>query len=1357
MSNQIVITSGAKLRDLDDVIVATDGILSSVAFNVANGVPRLDENGKILVSQLPNSVMEFKGVWNAATNTPTLVNGTGNAGDVWLCNVAGTVNFGAGPIAFAVGDYAVYTGTVWARSSGATGTVTSVGVSRDGNALTITGSPVTTSGTINLGFSGDNTQYINGAGNLTTFPTLITSIGLTMPAAFGVSNSPLTANGTIGVSALGYPSQYIRGDGTLADFPTSGGGGSSVSYYLNGGTSQGTIGGTTYYEMSKIANTGAGVDFSKTGDGFITAFLTDAGDPALLQIPAGNWNYQIYASMSANGGTPEMYAELYVYDGTTFTLLSTSAHEILYDGVNLNLYTFAMAVPETVLTVTDRIAIKLYATNSGGKTTTIHTQNGHLCQVITTFTTGLTALNGLTSQVQYFATGTSGSDFNIVSSVSTHTFNLPTASATKRGALSSADWSTFNGKQDYITAGTTLEYWRGDKTWQTLNTSIVPELTNLYFTDARARTAISLTTTGSTGASTYNNSTGVLNIPNYADQYVGTVTSVAMTVPTGLSISGSPITSSGTLAVTFTAGYSIPTTSSQTNWDTAYTNRITSLTTTGSSGAATLVSNTLNIPNYTLSGLGGQPLATNLTSLSGLTYASTSFVKMTAAGTFSLDTNTYLTTTSAASTYLPLAGGTMSGSITYSGYLLKDLTSVTKASIIINWAGAGYFGLGPNGSHIIRLDQADPTTGAWAGATDVVLQLGTKTVLTDSDIGVTVQAKLNNPITGTGSTNKIAKFSGSTTLADSYITDAAGLPTTITKDGSAITASLVSINPATGTSASILNLDNSGAGSFYIGRQNSAGNSILIGSLDAYAAVIGHTGSQTLNLVTAQISRLAIDGSGNSIFSGSLRLGGSSTAKQFVVNQGTTSGYFLSGEASGTELAYWYYNTTEIQFSSKSSTRSLQFLTTDLPRMTILSGGNIGIGTTSPNQKLEIASTTGTAQIRLNSASGGQNASIELYQGGSPKWEIGTGMATSSDLEIRDRVAGANKITIIGSTGNVLINTPTGVTGGGAFQVNGNVNINGVFQINGVTIGGGGGSGVTGSGTTNYITKWTGSSTLGNSIIQDNGSTVTMIGAVETVARFATSGDSTIIIGGNAAQGVSSGEQYITYQNGTTNSNAWMVGMDDGEDWRFAYGAVGEITDANSLIKLTQGGNFIIGQPLTDNGSKLQVYGDLYVSGSSVYAGGVTYSGTQTFNGLVYLNSTTYAAVGQSITWKGSSGTTYDFSISNSGTVPYILSSAEIDLNAPIGMRYGLIYTFKGNGSSAYNVNILNSGVAADELQFLGGLKLTTTTCGFVVPRMTTTQKNALSASVKVAGCIVYDTTSNLLQAYNGSTWNNLW
>jgi len=50
----------------------------------------------------------------------------------------------------------------------------------------------------------------------------------------------------------------------------------------------------------------------------------------------------------------------------------------------------------------------------------------------------------------------------------------------------------------------------------------------------------------------------------------GTVTSVALSVPTGLSISGSPITASGTLALTLTSGYTIPSTASITNATTAY-------------------------------------------------------------------------------------------------------------------------------------------------------------------------------------------------------------------------------------------------------------------------------------------------------------------------------------------------------------------------------------------------------------------------------------------------------------------------------------------------------------------------------------------------------------------------------------------------------------------------------------------------------------------------------------------------------------------------------------------------------------------------------------------------------------------
>jgi hypothetical protein len=54
----------------------------------------------------------------------------------------------------------------------------------------------------------------------------------------------------------------------------------------------------------------------------------------------------------------------------------------------------------------------------------------------------------------------------------------------------------------------------------------------------------------------------------------GTVTNVAMTVPTGLTVSGSPITTTGTFAVNYSAGYSIPTNASQADWDTAYNERL---------------------------------------------------------------------------------------------------------------------------------------------------------------------------------------------------------------------------------------------------------------------------------------------------------------------------------------------------------------------------------------------------------------------------------------------------------------------------------------------------------------------------------------------------------------------------------------------------------------------------------------------------------------------------------------------------------------------------------------------------------------------------------------------------------------
>jgi hypothetical protein len=342
--------------------------------------------------------------------------------------------------------------------------------------------PTNTSDLVNDGENGVD-PFITAA----DVPASVTSVGLTMPSAFSVANSPITSSGDIAVTGAGVVSQYVRGDGSLANFPTSTGGGASLSFYLNGSVSQGTIGGVAFREMDRTPILGAGTDFTIAANGYIQSFITDANVPNLLEIPAGNWNFETYFSASSGGGSPSFYVELYKWNGTTLSLIASNSAtpEGITNGTAIDLYVSALAVPQTTLLATDRLAIRIYVTHSG-RTIKLHTENSHLCQVITTFSTGLTALNGLTTQVQSFATGTSGTDFGISSATSTHTFNLPTASAANRGALSSTDWTTFNGKFTLpaLTSGSVL-FSNG--------TTIAQDNANLFWDDTNNRLGIGTT------------------------------------------------------------------------------------------------------------------------------------------------------------------------------------------------------------------------------------------------------------------------------------------------------------------------------------------------------------------------------------------------------------------------------------------------------------------------------------------------------------------------------------------------------------------------------------------------------------------------------------------------------------------------------------------------------------------------------------------------------------------------------------------------------------------------------------------------------------------------------------------------
>ena len=656
MSNQIVITSGAKVRSLEGVLTGTSGLVGSVPLGAANGVATLDSGGKVPVSQLPSSVVTYLGTWNAATNTPTLVNGVGDAGDMYICNVAGTVNFGAGPVTFAVGDWVLYGSGTWQKSNGQNGTVTSVGASITGNAIGLTGSPITTAGTLAFAFSGTSGQYVNGAGNLTTFPTLITSIGLSMPSAFSVANSPLTANGSINVTGAGTVSQYIDGTGALQTFPALTG---YVPY--TGATTDVDLG--THVLNAQALHVKGTAGAGHLGLKHQTATPTGSANESLIFADVnGNlgWlNDNLYlTTLVSNANTAN---RSYTFPNASGTLALTS--DISYPVTSVFGRTGAVTAQSgdyTTTLVTE--GTRLYYTDTRARAALSFTAGSGAYNSTTGVITIPTNNNQITNGAGYItltslSAGT-GISYNNLTGVISSTITQYT-DAMARAAISGGTGISYNSTTGVITNTIT------------------------QYTDALARAAISLTTTGTSGAATYNSTTGVLNIPQYTDAYTGTVTSVAMTVPTGLSVSGSPITTSGTLAVTLTAGYSIPTTASQTNWDTAYTNRITSatsplsitsnvisisqattstsgylsstdwntfnskqgtitLTTTGSSGAATFVGNTLNIPNYG----------------------------------------------SALSGYLPLTGGTLTGALNGTSATWSGEVGITSGSILnINYGG----------------------------------------------------------------------------------------------------------------------------------------------------------------------------------------------------------------------------------------------------------------------------------------------------------------------------------------------------------------------------------------------------------------------------------------------------------------------------------------------------------------------------------------------------------------------------------------------------------------------------------------------------------------------------------------------
>ena len=108
--------------------VTNDAQVKRSEMGAASGVATLDGSGLLAMSQVPPGLLgsvTYQGVWNATTNSPTLVSSTGTKGYYYKVSVAGSTTINGNSV-WTVGDWIIYNGTTWDRVADAAGTVTSV-------------------------------------------------------------------------------------------------------------------------------------------------------------------------------------------------------------------------------------------------------------------------------------------------------------------------------------------------------------------------------------------------------------------------------------------------------------------------------------------------------------------------------------------------------------------------------------------------------------------------------------------------------------------------------------------------------------------------------------------------------------------------------------------------------------------------------------------------------------------------------------------------------------------------------------------------------------------------------------------------------------------------------------------------------------------------------------------------------------------------------------------------------------------------------------------------------------------------------------------------------------------------------
>lgn len=403
-------------------------------------------------------------------------------------------------------------------------------------------------------------------------------------------------------------------------------------------------------------------------------------------------------------------------------------------------------------------------------------------------------------------------------------------------------------------------------------------------------------------------------------------------------------------------------------------------------------------------------------------------------------------------------------------------------------------------------------------------------------------------------------------------------------------------------------------------------------------------------------------------------------------------------------------------------------------------GSNVGVGTASPTKKLTIyGNVVGeAAQLKLSGISsinnqatylGGYGVGAIWSSGGTYLFSGGGWVADSANNTIANigmHTENANSYIYFSATNtnNSAPNELMRILGNGnvaigltnpsyKLDVNGDVNITGTYRVNGVAIGTGGGT-VTGTGTTNYIAKWSGTSAIGNSLIYDNGTNVGIGTASPSYALHVYNTTS------NARLAIEGTTNFVTTQH-TNSSGSFYLGIDDsaGANFtgtgygRFLYSAGAYplvlLTNSTERLRIESNGNLTI--PWLNQMTQIMNFDNSYRMGTLYQANARTLTFFSCGNdGNPSITFNTRLGAGSSSTDYG----TEKMRITSGGRVLIATTSLQDSyLNIDGGAAVTCISTFQNGSGSLYHYAVKNSNGYVGGISSLGSMTLFNTTSDY--------------------------------------------